>query len=255
MPCSSIETSAAASGSGSARTPVEILMPRPPRLSEAKKIKTDRVLGPTRVVLSSHETLVRSGLRALLERIKEVEVREALDNQQLLTLIPVFNPHVVLLDVTTRGLQGLVLLSQLVQKFPSTRALVLTQDEDEEQAVQALRLGAAGLIAKNATTTELELAISTVASGESYLSKVFEEPVSKYSETPKDFLPKLTLRQQEVLQMIAEGYGTKEIALRLKISVKTVESHLARIKKRLNISGIAGLVRYAVRIDLIKLDE
>lgn len=255
MQRSSLETSAAVAGTGSARVPVEILMPKPLRLSEAKKLKTDLVSGSTRIVLSSHETLVRSGIRALLERIKEVEVREALDNQQLLTLIAGFNPHVVLLDVTTRGLDGLVLLTEVVQRFPSTGALALIQDEDEEQAVLALRLGAAGLIAKSATSTELEFAVKTVARGENYLSKKLEGPALKFSETPKDFWPKLTLRQQEVLKMFAEGQGTKEIALRLNISVKTVESHRARIMTRLNIRDIAGLVRYAIRIGLIKLDE
>jgi DNA-binding NarL/FixJ family response regulator len=234
---------------------LRVVLPKPRSPSKAKIARTDRVLKRTRVLLSNHQALVRSGIRALLERIKEVEVREASEDQQLLSMIEEFNPHVILLDGITRGSPGLELLKQVVHEFPSTRALILAEDEDEEQAVQVLRLGAAGLIAKSATSTELEFAINTIASGGNYLSKVLEQAVAKHSETPQSFLPKLTSRQWEVLKMIAEGHGTKEIALRLNLSAKTVETHRARIKKRTNIRDVAGLVRYAVQIGLTKLDE
>ncbi len=248
-------TSAVVSGSGSARLLVEIVMPRPLRPSKARKAKTARVLESTRVVLLSQQQLVRSGIRALLERIEKIEVGEASDSQQIPALIEEFNPHVVLLDVAAPGLAGLALLKQVTQKFPSIYVIALTQNEDAEQAVQALRLGAAGLIARSATTIELQLAIKTVARGEIYLSKILEQAVAKHSETRQTFLPKLTSRQYEVLKMIAEGLATKEIALRLNISAKTVETHRARIKKRTNIRDVAGLVRYAVHIGLTKLDE
>lgn len=223
------------------------------RASGAKTAK--KALRPRRVVLSFHEGLVRSGLRALLERIAEVEVREASAKEQLLIVIEEFNPDVLLLEVTNRELHGLETLKQVVQEYPSTRVLILTEREDEEQAVAALRLGAAGLIAKSATSDELEFAVNIVASGKDYLPKTLAEALANYSGTPRTFRPELTSRQAEVLKMMAEGHGTKEIALRLNISAKTVETHRARIKQRLNISDIAGLVRYAIGIGLVKLHE
>jgi DNA-binding NarL/FixJ family response regulator len=208
-----------------------------------------------RVLLSSQQALVRSGIRVLLEQIEEFEVSELSDDQEILSRIEELNPQVVLLDVMTLRLTQLELLRSVTQKFPSTRVIALTEQENEEQAVQAIGLGATGLIARSASSTELRLAIKTVANGETYLSAALRQVVFKHPEIPPAFLPKLTSRQNEVLKMIAEGYGTKEIALRLKLSTKTVETHRARIKRRLNVRDVAGLVRHAVRLRLIKLDE
>ena len=185
-----------------------------------------------------------------------VEVAEAADGQQTLALIKEFEPDIVLLDVPLPGLSGLELLKEIVEKFPLLRVIVLTQHENEEQAVQALRSGAAGFLTKSAASTELELAIRAVARGESYLaSELSKQAVLKYLEDPRAFLSELTARQHEVLKMIAEGHATKEIARRLNISVKTVETHRAQIMERLNIHGIAGLVRYALRMGLVRLEE
>ncbi len=225
------------------------------RLSGGKTARTEKALKPTRVLLSIRQGLVRSGFRALLERINAVEIREASSSQQLLIVMEEFNQDVLLLEVSTRGLYGLESLEQVVREYPSTRVLVLTEAEDEEQAVAILRLGAAGLIAKSATSNELELAVKTVASGKDYLPKILEDALGKYSGTPRNLWPKLTPRQSEILKMMAEGQGTKEIALHLNISAKTVETHRARIKKRLNISDVAGLVRYAIGIGLTNLHE
>jgi DNA-binding NarL/FixJ family response regulator len=230
------------------------MMSKPQRPASGAKT-AEKALRPRRVVLSIHQGLVRSGLRALLERIAAVEVRETSAKEQLLIVVEQFNPDVLLLEVTNRGLHGLEILKQVVQEYPSTRVLILTEAEDEEQAVAALRLGAAGLIAKSATSDELEFAFNTVASGKDYLPKTLAEALASYSGTPPTLWPKLTSRQSEVLRMMAEGHGTKEIALRLNISAKTVETHRARIKQRLNIFDIAGLVRYAIGIGLVNLHE
>jgi DNA-binding NarL/FixJ family response regulator len=233
-------------------------MPKPSSSSEAKTTtaKADREPQLIRILLSGQHALVRAGIRALLERIEEVEVAEAADSQQILASIKEFNPDVVLLEVPTPGLSGLELLKEVVEKFPSKRVIALTQHESEEQAVQALRLGAAGFIAKTAASTELELAIKAVASGERYLTpELPREAILKSLEDPRSYLSELTARQYEVLKMIAEGHATKTIAGRLDISVKTVETHRAQIMKRLNIHDIAGLVRYALRMGLVKLDE
>lgn len=231
-------------------------MPKPYRSSGAKPVKSAPARKTIRVLLSDQHALVRAGIRALLERIEEVEVAEAAQSQQTLALIKEFNPNVVLLDVPLPGLSGLDLLKEIVEKFPLTRVIVLTQHENEEEAVQALRSGAAGFLTKSAASTELELAIKAVTRGESYLaSELSKQAILKYLDDPRAFLSELTARQHEVLKMIAEGHATKEIARRLNISVKTVETHRAQIMERLNIHGIAGLVRYALRMGLVKLDE
>jgi DNA-binding NarL/FixJ family response regulator len=233
-------------------------MPKPDPSGRAKTkiVKADQEPKPIRVLLSGQHVLVRAGIRALLERIEEVEVAEAADSQQILASIREFNPDVVLLDVPTPGLSGLELLKEVIEKFPSKRVIALTHHESEEHAVQALRLGAAGFISKSADGTELELAIRAVASGERYLApELSKQAIYKYLEDPHAFLSELTARQYEVLKMIAEGLATKKIAGRLNISVKTVETHRAQIMQRLNIHDIAGLVRYALRTGLVKLDE
>lgn len=231
-------------------------MPKPYLSSGAKRIKSGQAPQAIRVLLSDQHALVRAGIRALLERIEEMKVAEAAHSQQTIASIREFNPDIVLLDVPVAGLSGLELLKEIVEKFPPVRVIVLTQHENQEQAVQALRAGAAGFITKSAASTELELAIKAVARGEIYLSsELSKQTVLKYLEDPHAFLSELTARQYEVLKMIAEGHPTKEIARRLDISVKTVETHRAQIMERLHIYSVAGLVRYALRVGLVKLDE
>jgi DNA-binding NarL/FixJ family response regulator len=227
--------------------------PHPP---SGAKAKADQGPKPIRVLLSGQHALVRAGIRALLERIEEFEVAEAADSEEILASIRELDPDVVLLDVPTPGLGGLELLKEVAEKFPSKRVIALTQHETEEQAVQTLRLGAAGFIAKSAASSELELAIKTVSSGQRYLAPdLSKQAILRYLEDPNAFLAELTARQYEVLKLIAEGHSTKQIARRLSISVKTVESHRTQIMQRLNIHDIAGLVRYALRTGLVKLDE
>ena len=232
-------------------------MPKSYRSSGTKPVKAKPTPKSIRVLLSDQHALVRAGIRALLERIEAVEViAEAAHSQQTVALIKEFHPDVVLLDVPTPGLSGLELLKEVVGKFPLVRVIVVTQHENEEQAVQALRSGAAGFITKSAASAELELAIKAVVRGESYLaSELSKQAILKYLEDPRAFLSELTARQCEVLKMIAEGHTTKEIARRLDISVKTVETHRAQLMERLDIHDIASLVRYALRVGLVKLNE
>lgn len=231
-------------------------MPKPYSSSGARSVKADSSGKPIRVLLTGRHALVRAGLRALLERIEDVEVSEAADSRQIFASIREFNPHIILLDVPTPGLSGLELLKEIVAKFPATYVIALSQHETEEQAVQALRAGAAGFLAKSAASAELELAIRGVAKGEKYLaSELSQQAILKYLEDPRSFFPELTPRQYQVLKLIAEGHATKEIARRLNISVKTVETHRAQLMQRLNIHDIAGLVRYALRMGLVKLEE
>ncbi|MDQ5846577.1 MAG: response regulator transcription factor [Acidobacteriota bacterium] len=233
-------------------------MPKTYPSSGAQRVKAAEAQEGIRVLLSDVHALVRAGIRVLLERMKEVEViAEAAGGQDTLELIEKLSPDLVLLDITERGLSGLDVLKQIVGKFPGLRVIVLTAaNESEQYAVHVLRLGATGFVPKDAASTELEMAIKAVAAGENYLSaEISKQSILKYLKDPDAFVSALTPRQYEVLKLIAEGHTTKEIARRLDISVKTVETHRAQIMERLNIRDVAGLVRYALWVGLVKLDE
>jgi DNA-binding NarL/FixJ family response regulator len=232
-------------------------MPKPYPSSGAQKVKEGQAPKPIRVLVSAQHALVRAGIRALVERIAEVEVvGEAASGLQSLQLIKEQKPEIVLLDLIMPSVSALESLKEIVANFPLVRVIVLALQENEEYAVQAFRSGATGYIPKSAASTELEKAIKAVARGESYLaSELSKQAVLKYLKNPRAFLSELTARQCEVLKMIAEGHATKEIAQRLDISVKTVETHRAQIMERLDIHDVVGLVRYALRMGLVKLDE
>ena len=208
-------------------------------------------------MLSDQHALVRAGLRALLERIDEVKVvAEGAGGQQTLELIKEFNPNILLLDITMPGFSGLELLKEIVDQFPRVRVILLTLHDNEEYAALALRAGAAGFISKRAASNELELAIKAVARGEDYLAtEISKKATLKYLKGAVSGPAVLTARQREVLKMIAEGHATKEIARRLNISVKTVETHRAQTMDRLKIYDVVGLVRYAIRIGLVEIDQ
>jgi DNA-binding NarL/FixJ family response regulator len=209
-----------------------------------------------RVLLADDHTLVRAGIRALLDELPDVQVvAEATDGRDALNLVKTHQPHVVLMDIAMPGLNGLEATRRMVKEFPRTNVLILSMHASEEYVWQALRGGAAGYLLKGAELAELALAIKAVTRGETYLSP----PISK--QVIKDYVrrvggeetmfERLTPRQREILQLIAEGTTTKNIGMALKISVKTVETHRAQLMERLDIHDVAGLVRYAVKIGLV----
>ena len=209
-----------------------------------------------RVLLADDHTLVRAGLRKLLESIPGMEVvGEAGDGLQLLDMVEKLQPQVVLMDIAMPGLNGLEATGRLVKAWPSIRVLILSMHQNAEYVRQALRQGAVAYLLKDAAPLELEWALAAVLRGETYLSPaVSKGVVSDYvhrlrsEEQPADAL---TPRQREVLQLIAEGQSTKEIARRLDLSVKTVETHRTQLMKQLDIHEVAGLVRYAIREGLV----
>ena len=211
-----------------------------------------------RVLLVDDHALVRAGVRALLEKVEPVEVvGETGDGREALDLIERLRPDVVLLDLTMPGLSGFEVLKITSEKFPKVRMIVLTVHDEEEYAFQALRAGAAGYLPKGAASAELSLAIEHVMGGKKYLSPTVEQKAAFGKNIQQGSVPlaDLTPRQREVLQLIAEGQNTKQIALSLNISVKTVETHRTQLMDRLQIHNIAGLVRYAIRNDLIHLED
>jgi len=211
-----------------------------------------------RLLLADDHSLVRAGIRALVEKIEGFEVAaEAGDGLQALELIDEHQPDVVLLDLTLPKLSGLEVLKQTTAQFPSVRVIVLTVHGTQEYVVHALRSGAAGFLPKSAAGTELENALQAVVRGEDYLSpEISSQSIFRYlRDAASGSLPQLTTRQREVLQMIAEGVCTKMIAQRLNLSAKTVETHRAQLMERLNIHDVAGLVRYAIKMGLVSLEE
>jgi DNA-binding NarL/FixJ family response regulator len=213
---------------------------------------------PIRVLLIDDHALVRAGIRALLGHNEGVEViGEAAGGHEALRLIEELQPDIVLLDIAMPGLSGLDVQAESAKRFPKVRVIILTVHEAGEHALQALRAGAAGYLPKSAASTELHEAIDTVARGETYVSgEVARETILQQAKGTgdADILKKLTPRQREILILMAEGNSTRGIGRILKVSVKTVESHRAQLMERLNIHEMAGLVRYAIRMGLIKVD-
>lgn len=212
---------------------------------------------PIRVLIADDHALVRAGIRALVEKIEGVVVvGEAGKGSEALDLIKELNPNLVLLDLTMPEGTGFDVLNFVTKNFPEMRVIVLTVHEAGEYAIRALREGAAGFLPKSAASTELELAIKTVMRGERYISdETSRKTVLQFGKnTKRELLETLSPRQREVLQLIAEGRTTKQIAQLLEISVKTVETHRAQLMERLDIHDVAGLVRYAIIVGLIQVE-
>ena len=224
--------------------------------SRSARSLSGRHASATRVLLADDHHLVRAGIRSLLEKIPGIEVvGEASDGRSALDLIKTRMPDLVLLDIAMAELNGLEALSRITKNFPSVRVIILSAHANEEYVIRALRSGASGYLLKDAATAELELALKSITEGKTYLSpSISRTVIDSYlarvggEEGP---LEQLTSRQREILQMIAEGKNTKEIASTLDISVKTVEAHRLQLMGRLGIYDVPGLVRYAIRNGLV----
>ncbi len=211
-----------------------------------------------RVLLAEDHTIVRKGLRSLLEGEAGIEViGEAEDGREAIEKVQQLLPDVVLMDITMPGLNGLEATRQIKKRFPEVKVVILTVHANEEYIFQILRAGASGYVVKRAAPTELLSAIRAAYRGDSFLSpsisrKVIEEYVRQADAmAEKDSYDKLTNREREVLQLIAEGHSNREIAELLHISVKTVETHRAHLMDKLDIHSTAGLTQYAMRKGVI----
>jgi DNA-binding NarL/FixJ family response regulator len=212
-----------------------------------------------RLLLADDHTLFREGVRSLLARMPEViVVAETGDGREALELIEQHRPDVALLDITMPGMNGLEVAARTERTSPKTRVVILSMHANEGYVAQALRAGIAGYLLKDAAATELSAALRAVARGETYLSPAISRHVVEgflgRSAPEADPLAGLTARQREILQLIAEGKSTKEIAVALSVGVKTVETHRAKLMERLNIRDVAGLVRFAIRSGIISPD-
>jgi len=211
-----------------------------------------------RLVLADDHTLVRAGLRALLSDLPGVEVvGETGDGREALRLVRDRKPDIALIDISMPGLNGLEVAARIAHDHPATRVIIVSMHGDDESVRRALVSGAAGYMLKNSDRNELELALRTVARGDTWLSpsltKRVVQALTQGGQPPTAGpLQVLTPRQREVLQLVAEGHSNKEIASRLNVALKTVETHRTELMERLGIHGVAGLVRYAIQVGLVR---
>ncbi len=216
-----------------------------------------------RVILADDHKLVRAGIKSLLENSDGVEVvGEAGDGREAVRLTGKLKPDMVFLDIAMPELNGLQAAEMIKKDYPDVAVVILSMYLDEEYVIQALNAGASGYLLKDSAPNELRLALDTIKKGKVYISPAIpREMIDEYKERLKHasssdevFRKKeeLSSRQKEVLQLIAEGNSTREIAEKLFISIKTVETHRSQIMKRLGINDIPGLTRYAMKKGLIK---
>jgi two-component system response regulator NreC len=207
----------------------------------------------TRVLLADDHSLIRQALRALLEKQGFQVVSEASDGQEALRSVEKTQPEVAILDISMPVLNGVDAARELVKSSPKTRVILLTQHDEDQYVTEALRAGVRGYVLKSQAAEDLLHAIQEVCRGKVYLSPnisgaVVDAYLSKAYVSPDP----LSGRERQVLQLVGEGKSTKDIAVHLGISVKTAESHRARLMKKLDIHETASLVRYAIRRGLIQ---
>jgi len=214
---------------------------------------------PVRVLLADDHKLVRAGFRAMLNSLADVEIiGETGDGREALELIQRDRPDVALLDITMPSLTGLEVAKRVANQIENVRVIILSMHTSEDYIARAVRAGVSGYLLKNADPVELELAIRAAMNGEMYLSPaVSKQLVEDYARRMRqEGAPEeqLTTRQREILQLIAEGKATKDIASGLNLSIKTVETHRKDLMARLGIRDVPGLVRYAIRAGIIKAE-
>ena len=208
---------------------------------------------PLRIILADDHLIVRQGLRSILEREAYTVLGEAGDGREALRLAQELRPDVAVLDLAMPLLNGLDAAREISRVSPQTKTILLTMHTEDPYVMEALRAGVKGYVLKTQAAQDLVQAIKEVSRGAMYLSPgisrtVVEAYLAK-SELPPD---PLTSREREVLQLIAEGKTTKEVAVILGVSVKTAESHRTRIMGKLEIHETASLVRYAIRRGLVQ---
>ena len=212
-----------------------------------------------RVLLVDDHAIVRDGIAAFLARCRDIQiVGQAVDGQTGVEAVAKLQPDVVLMDITMPVMNGLDATREIHKRFPNTRVLVLTQHENKEYVMPLLQAGAVGYISKRARAHELIEAIRTIHQSGAYLPPAITHTVvSAISETPTtghSDLSALSEREREVLRLVAEGLCSREIAERLSISIKTVDTHRANIMEKLNIHNSAELIKYAIRNGIVSVE-
>jgi len=211
----------------------------------------------TTIVLADDHRIVREGIRRILKSREDFEVvGEASNGEEAVALAQAKHPDVVIMDITMPRLSGVDATRRICKGgVNGTQVLVLSMHDDRSCVEEVLRAGASGYVVKDAAPAELINAIDAVRSGESYLSPAITHQVvnalARPGERATSAAASLTDREREVLQLIAEGLSSKEIAQKLGVSLKTVESHRANLMEKLDIHKVSGLVRFAIRAGLV----
>jgi DNA-binding NarL/FixJ family response regulator len=214
----------------------------------------------TTLVLAEDHHVVRQGLRALLQAEPDLTiVGEAGDGLEAVRLVERLEPDVLVLDLILPGLNGLEVTRQVSQRSPRTRVVILSMHAAEAYVLEALRNGAAGYVLKDASAADLVRAVKEAVAGRHYLSPplselAIEAYLQKAREATLDLYETLTTREREVLQLAAEGHSNPEIAERLVISPRTVETHRANLMRKLGLQSQADLIRYALQRRIITLE-
>ncbi|MFV0934017.1 response regulator [Pseudomonas jessenii] len=210
-----------------------------------------------RVVLVDDHNLVRAGIRVLLEYWGYTVVAEGRDGDDVERLLEMYQPDVVLMDITMERLSGLDALKKLRVKWPLLPVILLSMHDTRDFVLKAIEDGASAYLLKDAAEVELRMAIEAVLNGHRYLSPKISgrviEAMNNRGTVPE--AAGLTERQREVLYWLVKGKTNKEIAYQLKLSVKTVDAHRAQLMVRLNIRDLAGLVVFAIRQGILELDK
>ena len=212
-----------------------------------------------RLLIVDDHPLVREGLRSCLVQEKHLEiVGEAADGQEAIRLAKNAVPDIILLDINMPGMNGLEAARLLMKSSPKSKILILTMHDSKEYVNRMVSMGAHGYMLKDSPPSELVTAIETVHQGGTFFSpKISEAVMSEYVKSVRTRGKKgsveLSRRETEVLALIAEGLGNKEIAAKLFVSVRTIETHRERIIKKLDIHTVAGLTRYALTKGIVKI--
>lgn len=209
-------------------------------------------MSPYRVVLADDHVMFREGIRKIIERMKEVAIcGEANDGLELLELLKQSVPDLVILDISMPNLRGLEAIREIKKLYPQVKVLVLTMHRKKEFIRQALADGADGFLLKEDQGGELIRAVEAIRKGEKFLSPLLSGAVMSLTleEEPDELL---TIREREVLKLLAEGKRAQEIADALFISVNTVRRHRYNIMEKLNLKSMADLVRYAISQNLVE---
>jgi DNA-binding NarL/FixJ family response regulator len=213
--------------------------------------------GRLRILIAEDHALVRAGMRALLSQDPHFEIVGEADNgRDAVRIAGELQPHVVLMDLTMPGMNGMEAILDIKRRYRGMHILVLTLHKTEEFVLAALRAGADGYILKEATPGELRIAVRTVANGKTYLSRdvvarVAGEQHARGGALPSGVWDTLTQREREVLKLVAEGKSNKGIAEFLYLSAKTVEKHRAKLMSKLGMRNAAALTAYAIQKGLI----